>query len=726
MLLISGSSRTPLRDGRKDVFTGIDDVDWASMGHAYTDSATDVPDLLRDLAADDPARREIALDGMYGAVHHQGDVYDSTVACIPFLFELVTTPAVADRGAVVHLLCSIAGEREPDPEEIGGLFEDEEEDAAFVQPFLDAWATVRGRADVFLELLDDPDAEVRAAAAGALAHAHPDPARAFGALRERLVVERDQEAVGALVEAIGGLGASHRELLGAGAGAVLREVVSVASHPEQRLAGLVQLARCEPLSLPEDLVESVLDVMRLACEHDALEASGEDREDRPEADRAEAERPHTDTMVSYLRELEGAHRRSIDASTAGDLLEELHGALGDHTAPRFELLAGQLQSPDWGQRMAAVDMAGTLLTGWRAPNDLPVALLAHQLVEDEPRLSLRALTELCYAAPIAGAVADVLAVCVEEWDDTWEPDDWKGTLFGKALEALALQGDERAVPALAEVLAREGTVPENLGTWVDRVGPEAAAPLGPELHRRLAALPSDRGTPARERLVDALGVLSRAESLPLLVEMVQPDGGRMRAVLRALARYGPAAAEAAPRLRELAAAASESIEIRLDVAETLRAVTGEAGPLLPLVREGLESDRWYELSPALEAAASLGPAGAPLAPRLRELLAGRDAHTDTIVALWRTAQDVEEVLPLLLGQWTALPSTRPAVATCLIEMGSGAAPALPLIREELSSPRRHTNDRRDGDSSGMRMRYDVAADEGLLRDCRRLAAALGD
>ncbi|MFK0018946.1 hypothetical protein [Streptomyces sp. NPDC090798] len=55
------------------MFTGIEDVDWASMGHAYTDSATDVPELLWGLASDDPARRDIALDGMYGAVHHQGE-----------------------------------------------------------------------------------------------------------------------------------------------------------------------------------------------------------------------------------------------------------------------------------------------------------------------------------------------------------------------------------------------------------------------------------------------------------------------------------------------------------------------------------------------------------------------------------------------------------------------------------------------------------------------------
>ncbi|MFE7273487.1 HEAT repeat domain-containing protein [Streptomyces sp. NPDC057623] len=694
------------------MFTGIDDVDWASMGHAYTDSATDVPDLLRDLASDDPARREIALDGMYGAVHHQGDVYDSTVACIPFLFELVTTASVADRGSVVHLLCSIAGEREPDPAEIGGLFEDEEEDAAFVRPFLDAWATVRGRADVFLGLLADPDAEVRAAAAAALAHLHPDPARVFGALRERLTAERDPEAVDALVHAIGRLGADHREALGAEAGAVLREVVAVASHPERRLAGLVQLARCDTASLPEDLVETVLDIMELACEE---RGAGQEQPDTPE-------RPRTNTMVSHLRELEAAQRDSVDASTAGDLLEELHWALGDHTEPRLDLLVGQLQAQEWGQRMAAVDMAGRLLTGWRVSDELPVVLLARQLIEHDPRLSERALGELCHVAPIAGVIARVLAACVREWDDTWEPGDWEETLFGKALEALALQGDARAVPALAEVLAREGTLPENLDEWVERIGPAAAAPLGPVLHRRLVAPASDRHASTRERVVSALGVLAHPESLPFLVEMIEPGIGRMPmwCLARALTRYGPAAAEAGPRLREFVATASVPLEIRLEAAGALSAVGGGGAPLLPLVRQGLESDQWLVLSPALRALTALGPAAAPLAARLRELLTARDAPMDVIVALWKSTRDVDEVLPMLLDKWTAFPGTRPAVIACLIEMGPAAAPALPLIRAELSSPRRHGNDRRDNGSSRVNTRHDVAADERLLKDCRRL------
>src|SRR5690242_21560079 len=99
------SCRTP---GEDAVFTGMDEVGWASMKHAYG-SAEDVPELLRGLASACPQERERALDGMYGAVHHQGDVYDSTLACIPFLFELVGHTELHDRGGVVELLVSIGG-----------------------------------------------------------------------------------------------------------------------------------------------------------------------------------------------------------------------------------------------------------------------------------------------------------------------------------------------------------------------------------------------------------------------------------------------------------------------------------------------------------------------------------------------------------------------------------------------------------------------------------------
>src|SRR5688572_246369 len=94
------------------MFAGLDDIDWSSMHHAYG-PATEVPDLLRGLVSADPAVRETSLDAMYGAVHHQGDVYDCTLAAVPFLFEAAAAPGLPGRGAIVALLASIGGDEVP-------------------------------------------------------------------------------------------------------------------------------------------------------------------------------------------------------------------------------------------------------------------------------------------------------------------------------------------------------------------------------------------------------------------------------------------------------------------------------------------------------------------------------------------------------------------------------------------------------------------------------------
>ncbi|TGB00497.1 HEAT repeat domain-containing protein, partial [Streptomyces sp. MZ04] len=648
-------------------FTGIDDIDWASMVHAYGD-ASDVPRLLRGLASADPEERDIALDGMYGAVHHQGDVYDSTVACLPFLFDLVADASVADRGSLVGLLCSIAGEEEPDPEEIGGLFEDEEEDADWVGIFLTASATVRGRAGFFLDLLADPDPGLREVLPEAVVQLHDDPARVLAALRERFAVEQADEVVRSLVRAIGSLGARHAEQLGAEVGACLREVISSGgADPELRLTVLAQLARCAPELLPEDCVDIATEVMRIAYEAKSEPAA--DPESTPD------ERPRANTMVSHLRDLEAAHRASIDATLADDLLEDLHDALGDSTDMRFELLNDQLCSPDWGQRMAAVRMSGQLLTGWRAPNDLTVALLARQLVEHEERLSLAALRELGYVHPIARFTADVLEAALVEWEDEWEPEDWESSLFGGAINVLALQGDERVVPYLAAVLESGGPIPEDLSRWVGAIG-HGAARLAPVLHHRLASLGPNDAKSDSSRLVAALSRLHAADSLPLITRVLRDNHGAQTQwpALRALVRYGPAAAEVAPYLRELVSDGSLTTSHRLKAADALMAVTGETELALPLLREALAADRPYNRYIALRIAGSFGPHATELAPRLHGLMTDEGSMEATI-ALWKVRAEADEVLPTLLAQWTAKPTTRPATAACLAGMGAEALPA---------------------------------------------------
>ncbi|MDG4860128.1 HEAT repeat domain-containing protein, partial [Streptomyces sp. T-3] len=518
-------------------FEGIADIDWSSMNHAYAD-ASDVPGMLHGLTSADAAERDIALDGMYGAVHHQGDVYDSTVACIPFLFAVVAAPQVADRGAVLGLLCSIAGDEDRHADDIDVYSDDEEENAAWIANFLDAQALVRSRAGSLLPLLDDPDPDLRGALPGALAVLHSDPVRVLDALRERLAVEGDEDVIRSLVAGIGELGVRHRELLGRDAGQLLRELLGRPSaHPGARLSCLIQLARCAPELLPPDTVDIAhqgmlaaynLEAMREAYGAEwlenrlgaeriaAIEEAWRGADERPE----EPGRPRTDTMVSYLRDLAASRTEGVGAPWANDLMRDLHLALGDRTEERCALLVEQLDSLDWRQRMEAVEEAGRLLTGWRPPNDLPVAMLARQLAEKEESLARDAARELAYISPACGAVADVLFTAVEEWYDTWE-ERWYDSSFGSALKALALLGDARAVPYLDDVL-EYGGIPEGLDGWVEALG-DAAAPLGDVLHRRLAGLAPEGRSEARGRLVDAVGVLRVGESLPLVVRALESD-----------------------------------------------------------------------------------------------------------------------------------------------------------------------------------------------------------
>ncbi|MBH0246513.1 PBS lyase, partial [Streptomyces cavourensis] len=444
------------------MFSGIDEVDWASMEHAYG-PADDVPTLLRGLASADPAERESALDGMYGAVHHQGDVYACTLACIPFLFELAVDPGVQDRGSVVELLTSIGGfDLDEDDEEID---EDEIEGAA---NYAMAAAAVTAGAGVFFELIADEDPGVRLAAPLALATLHRHPVRVLALLRERLPVEPDEEVRLALVEAAGRIALRHRPLAGQVA-QWLTLLVGRERSPGLRLAALAQLARCSPDALPRDVVPVVSGLLRElrarpgagatdpehepyprqglyepyepqhgpyepqhAYEpHEPLDPDGEpdpDAEAEPEADpvgtadasRAEQAAP---TLVGQLRALSAQENAGRGAPWAADLLRTLHVGLDDRVGDRTALLVDQLRSPDRWQRIDAVRMSGGLIRAWRGSYEELVGLVGDQLSDPDPRLAEAAshvLEELfSLAAPTADALAARLAADPGGWVKEW-------------------------------------------------------------------------------------------------------------------------------------------------------------------------------------------------------------------------------------------------------------------------------------------------------------------
>lgn len=86
---------------------GLETIDWDNLRHAYG-PATDVPDLIRDLAASDKAVRDKARYELFGNIHHQSDVYEASAHAVPFLIELLTIPEVQDKYMILALLQALA------------------------------------------------------------------------------------------------------------------------------------------------------------------------------------------------------------------------------------------------------------------------------------------------------------------------------------------------------------------------------------------------------------------------------------------------------------------------------------------------------------------------------------------------------------------------------------------------------------------------------------------
>ncbi|MET7941326.1 HEAT repeat domain-containing protein [Streptomyces sp. NPDC005302] len=684
------------------MFRGIDEVDWASMEHAYG-SAADVPELLRGLASRDPHEREAALDGMYGAVHHQGDVYDSTLACVPFLFGLVRHTGLPDRGGIVELLASIGGgdiddgPAETGAEGSGGPGGGDEAEGPDTQDRADdnytvARAAIRAGAAVFLDLMTDGDPEVRRAVPTASVRFCEAPDRVLALLRRQLADEHDDGVRLALVEGLGLFARLHPGL-SAPAVDLLASLCAPPHEPGLRLAALGQLALCAPDRLPADLVSTVVGLLHTRSRH--FRPSGEPT------------RTSTDTLLGRLRRMRPADEEGAE------LLRTLHTALGARTGDRIALLKGQLSSTDTADRCNAVWMSAGLFREWRAAYAEPVALIGEQLASEEEQLRQAAVSVLEFLFTLAEPAADRLASLVASDPDSWR----RGTAtLGGPLRALARTGDPRAVPALAEILRRR-VVPNETGYTVRHLGP-AALPLAPLLRERLADVPLDdtdtfgRAAP----LLSALGDLRHAAAVPEVLRLLHgaPRDLRMgdslvRALTEALGAFGPAAREAIPTLRELL-----SGDDPVAAAAALWSVEGDAEAVLPPLLRAL--DLPGSSRPAASALARMGPAARAALAGLRSLTDSADLweRTAAACAFWDIAADPAPVLPVFRDAWRQNAYTRGAVTACLVRMGDAGTPVHDLVAMELASPRRHRA------RSGGYGSHDVLEDETLLRDCRRV------
>jgi hypothetical protein len=699
--------------GSNVMFAGLDRVDWGSMRHAYG-PATEVPSLLGGLVSEDPAVRESALDSLYGAVHHQGDVYDCTLALIPFLLEVAGTPGLPGRGAVLELLASIGG---ADWEGTSGP--DDHVDHLPRMYFGSARRAVAAASGLLLGLLADTDPQVRRAVPKALLACRADAERVIGALRDRLPGETDPLVRAAIIRTVAAFG----ELAAAGqvAGADPARVGGwlagqAASHPDPmvRVAAVAGLARCAPALLPPGVVPAVAELLRQV--YDAGSPSP-----GPAGFAAGG-------LIGALRELSEREAQGRRAPEAAGLVRDLSAAFGDRAGDRAGLLTRLLRAPAWETRYDAVRPAGVLISGWRGDYEELVFLIGEQLNGPHPRLCPVAGQVLQHfgdlAAPAADALADSLAAAPRQaphtrrdgppaWFTAWSHGPPSA---GPTLWALAALQDVRALPAVRWALEQPAP-PGEAGRLAAQFGP-AAADLVPLLRQRLNDLPgTDDYRQHRTSLAHALGRIgaAAAPAVPELLALL-PDP----AILAALGRIGAAAADAIPAMTPLLDHAEPAIQIA--AASALREAGAHPGPLVPVLARHLDSGHEHDAAAAAEALARLGPAATTTAPKLQELLGYTRANAwlrlRAAAALWRATGDVNLTLPTLTAIWDENPYTRVHIANYIAEMGPAASPAAPLLRHELGQPRRHTA-RDHGRSSNQ-----IPADRALLRACHTALAAI--
>ncbi|MCX4523018.1 hypothetical protein OG402_36860 [Streptomyces anulatus] len=85
------------------LLAGLDDVDWASLSHAYG-SAHDVPGHIRTLCGDDDEARKQAFNSIF----HQGSRYSASPVAVPFLARIAVAGPAAAREKTMLLLTRLA------------------------------------------------------------------------------------------------------------------------------------------------------------------------------------------------------------------------------------------------------------------------------------------------------------------------------------------------------------------------------------------------------------------------------------------------------------------------------------------------------------------------------------------------------------------------------------------------------------------------------------------
>lgn len=615
----------------------LDRVDWAALTHAYG-PAHDVPGMLR----------EAALDDLYGSIFPRGEVYSATAAAVPFLVSL----AAGGRPDFLWMVGLLA-----DPAQTRG-------ETALVR------SAVRAQTDRLVPLLSHPAADMRAAAAYALAQCDVDPT----ILRARWDVETDASVRASLVPA-------------------LRLAAAITDpSPAVRASAAVTLVR-DGIPLPRDpaVIEGLATAAEAGAEVPWLRWAGADWLDvvvPALADPALVGRllgaSSADTRRAAIRAL--TLRCQVARSAPAVLVPLLGPSLHDPEV-RDEAVTALRRCGRAAARYA--DDLSEVAAGYSA-----VAARTSVTTEREALETLMIIGDPRWVAPVVRAALDGVPRAPHSLMPLPCPPTVLDAVREQLTALLAMPGATAAIEVLCDIAARWGT---------------GAADAVPEL---LAALPSAPAAATRALL--AVGHVG-APMIPGLRAAATRPGGLLAATalfrltgdpapaLRALltarppippevvALLGPLAQPLVPEFELLltgaAAATQPQCAAQLLAAQVVIAATGDTTAALPTLHAVLTAGGPRAALAAAVVTELAGGAGGwrgemrVWEPELRALLSDPWAGAGAAAALWRLGVPAGELVPVLMG---AIERGRriAAVIELLREMGAQAQLADLAARDE--------------------------------------------
>ena len=621
------------------VLDGLTEIPWRELRHAYG-SAEDVPGLLRVIASGDREAAEDAVHALYGNIWHQGTVYEATAPAVPFLARMAA--ADLESADLAYLLGFIAQSTDDTHLRVPGS----------------ARAAVAAQSGLLAPMLRSPDGKARMAVAWALAQSGPAE-EAFPALARQRDVEVVPSIRATMLTAMSVLDPMR-------AGGIAERALPTGTPGERFAAALACVAAGLPWTteVKDAAAAWLADGLDLAPDWWPGEHSGS----LPGLLIGLARRGDLDVALEFATECINAATRS---QARGDVAWTMDQLATDYRVPVPEIAAALVPViADKASRRNAL----------RLLRRLDLALLA--------------------ASGPCDALADVLFTAADTRDQDLAANDALACLFdlGDSRAAGLLARD---LPHRAELLAshwfltpsdRRATLGFDPGL-LDAIGDvlstgdcDAGGLLpGRPVHVRRNAL---------SRILNLLASWGPA-AVPAVPQIITLLPGMTVDAAKALAAIVGPVPEAIEPLRVAAAPTEpEAFPHRIHAASVLRDLTGDAGPLLEAIREGLGRQRDHDR--AARAARSIENPPEWLVPALEQALAAsgknQQARAQVARALYRFAADPGAVLPVMTELLRRDPGRLGgpvggyAVLEAASDLGLAAEPLIPGLAQFLEAP----------------------------------------